>query len=410
MECTNKPATLIDLAADFVKTLNLAMPSFDLKKIEQLEELQTLQDRITKIMMKLEKSEENASLLLDQLERSVYECRDVVYIRKDGALKGIISRDTVKPEIRPIQKLETDCNCTNYLDFDFKEIQDYFIVETEKKLRELDDSLKTVILGVFDHDYRTYKPFTCIIAIYIPEGYVYLIDAIKFRFIIPELRLFKCGVKKVFASQYDVDRIIDDFGLIGCYCNFNTSPFEIVVDWRIRPINEVFISVIGDIMAKTAEKVNLKISTEIHIPQQKEPILEFIDNFQLGNVNIETVEDLFKLRDYLARTNNEGAQYVMTDKQLFNLIVNMPSSLEELEALLGRMSPVLRLHAIDFLLIMNRKSKVFSLEELKSKKETLELNSQPLNNPNSLENDKKSKFYNFNEFEESDLEISCESE
>ena len=63
MESAEKTSSLIDMAADFVKTLNLSMPSFDLKKLEQLEQLQALQARISKIMLNLEKAEENAYLI-----------------------------------------------------------------------------------------------------------------------------------------------------------------------------------------------------------------------------------------------------------------------------------------------------------------------------------------------------------
>ena len=408
MENKQDQVSLIDLAADFVKTLNLAIPSFELKNNSELEQLQKLKKRIGEIMMKLEKSEENASLLLDQLENPIHECKDVVYIRKDGNLKAVISRDIIKPVVKPVNKLEIQCNCKVQIETKFKGIQGYFIVETEKNLRELDSTLETVIVGVFDHKYRSYEPYTCIIAVYVPDGFIYIIDAIKFRNLIPDLKLLKCDIKKVFVSQYDVEKITRDFGSIGCYCNYNLPESEIFIDWRIRPITEVFVGVIGDTMAKTAEKLNTGISTDVFFPSQKNSISEFLNNFQIDDMNAKTVEDLFKLREYLAKLNNEGVQYVMTDSQLINLATNLPSSLEEFEVLFERMSPIVRLHVDDFLLIMNRKNKIFSLEQLKSKNPdaNFDVSSNQLNS--CLASERSERFYK-NNSEESDLEISCES-
>lgn len=410
MENKEDRVSLMDFAAKFVKTLNLAMPNFNLQNISELEHLQKLQRRISEIMAKIEKAEENSCSLLDQLENPIHECKDVVYVRKDNNLRAIISRDIIKPIIRPVDKLEIQCNCEIHIETHFRAIQGYFIVETEKNLRELDSSLQNVIIGIFDHEYRSYEPYTCIIAVYVPDGFIYIIDAIKFRSLIPDLRLLKCGVRKLFSSQFDVERIIEDFGSVCCYCNYNLPKNEMFIDWRIRPIGEVFIGVIGDILTKTAEKFNTGISAEIYSPLQRNLFSEFLSNVQLGGeISADTIEDLYKLREYLAKLNNEGVQYVMTDTQLVNLAINLPSSLEEFEALFERMSPIVRLHVDDFLLIMNRKNKIFSLEQLKRKNS---IDGFPISDSQispSIASGKPESLYE-NHSQESDLEISCETD
>lgn len=398
MEDKDEDLSLMNLTAEFVKTLNSSIQSFNLKDISEVEQIQLLQQRIAKVMNLFEKSEENASVLLKQLGKSINECKDVVYIRKEGNLRAIVSRDIIKPVIRPVTKLEIECDCIFEVEERFEESKGYFSVETEEDLRKLDNMLSTVIVSVFDHKYRSYEPFTCIISLYVPAGFIYIIDAIKFRDIIPSLKLFRCGINKIFTSQFDVQRIFEDFGSCGCYKNFNIPHADLFVDWRIRPINETFNSIMCDIMIKTAEKINLQLPTECYKPVKCNEIEDFMEEFDLSELSADIVEDLLKLREYLARNNDEGVQYVMTNKQLYNLIVNMPTSLEEFESLFERMSSVLRLHAGDFLIILKRKSKIFSLENLKCKQEV---------NKDETKDDRLD-YCTIEESQESDLEISEE--
>lgn len=405
MHNASKPKTLMGFTSEFVKTLNVAIPNFNLKDFEEVSEIQALQQRLNSIMGKLASSEENASVLLDQIENSSPTCKDVVYVRHDNNLKAIVSRDIIKPKIRALQKLQIDCTCDWQIKKQFQASKGFFIVETEEKLREVDSALNEAVVGVFSHSYRTYTPFCCIIALYSPDGYIYIIDAIKFRTIIPGLRLLKCGVKKVFTSRRAVDAIFTDFGTMGCYRNFDIPASDFYVDWRIRPINEAFEGIICDDLMKAVEKLNMGLPTELHVPTVEDATANFLGEFNLTEVSAEIVKNLLNFRDYLAKLNDEGPQYVISDKQLYNLIVNMPSSLEEFESLFDRMSAVLRLHASDFMIILNRKSKIFSLEQLKSKRLENEINEARLNDKRGHD---EFKCRNIEESEESELEISEE--
>lgn len=355
---------LVELTASFVKELNSAIEEFT---DEDLETIELITNKMRSIMKKCENSENNINIAISKIEDAQKTCSDVVYIRKDGDLRAIISRDVVKPNIRPVEKLNISCNCLFEPIGSFEDNKGYIIIETEESLLKLDLSLNNVVMGVYDHDYRSFDGFCCYIGLYLQSGHIYIIDTIKFRDYIPKLRLLTCEVKKIITSQYGVDRLIKDFGTFGCYQNFNVSDTNIIVDWRIRPLNEVFLNIICNDLINAVEKYNSNLITERHDPEAVNEIQEFRDYFNIPNSLIGLVEELIKLRSYLAKNNNESPQYIMTNTQLYQLLLNMPKSVNEVEHLLLRMSSVLRLHVGDFLIILNQKSKVFSIEDLKTK-------------------------------------------
>ncbi|KAM0681592.1 Exosome component 10 [Glugoides intestinalis] len=370
---------LVDLVAEFVKTLNTAIVQVDTRNREHIMLLEQLKDKIKHIMGLCERSEEIISSSLAKIEESVRECNDIVYIRKDNKIRAIVSRDVLKPVIMPIEKQLTECTCLFELPEYVKEYEGYTIIDTEETLRKMDKTLSTTIVAVFDHDYRSFEGFTCYIALFTLHGQIYIIDAIKFRGVIPQLRLLKCGVKKIFCSQMDVERLIKDFGHIGCYQNYNVPEPDVFIDWRIRPFNSIIGEIICAKLFNTVEKLNKHFLTERHIITEKNEISEFIDLYNIEESLLNIAVDLLNLRVYLAKKNNESLQYIITNPQLYTLLVKLPKNMLEFEALFSRMSPVLRLHANDFLIVLNRGSKEFSLENLKSAL-PIELPSANINN------------------------------
>ncbi|ELA42896.1 uncharacterized protein VICG_00211 [Vittaforma corneae ATCC 50505] len=358
---------LMDLAAEFVKQLNSAIGQLDTQNENHAGPIEKLADKISKTMKRCEASEDFINMLISKIEDSLKECRDVVYVRKDGNICAIVSRDIVKPNINTTSKLNIECTCL-FAPFEkFEENKGYIIIDSEESLRKLDSMLENVILGVFDHDYRSFEGFSCFIGLYVPNGYIYIIDTVKFRDIIPQLRLLTCGVKKIICSQRDVDRLVKDFGSIGCYQNFNVPDSNVYIDWRIRPLNEVLCCIICSELINAVEKHNLGMAHERHQMQPTNEMNDFMNFYGVHASFRNVAEDLMKLRVYLAKKNDESLQYVMTDIQLYQLILNMPSNVDEFEFLLNRMSSILRLHVGDVLLILNQKSRMFSLESLKSK-------------------------------------------
>lgn len=361
------PGMLMNLTAEFVKTVNMIIQKMDTRNKDHMKIIDELRSKIKKVMMKCENSEFLVNSILSKIEENKKTCNDVVYVRKEGNIKAIISRDVLKPTIYDVKKLEIHCECLMSPFGVFNTFNGYFIVEKEEDLRVLDSHLKEVVLCIFDHEYRSFEGFTCLIGIYVPEGYVYIIDALKFRDVIAQLRLFTCQVKKIFHSQKDVERVLNDFGSMGCYQNFNVPESNVYVDWRIRPLNEILCSIICSELIETVEKVNNRFITEVHEKSTKNELEEFLNTYNLGDTLSDLTSDLLKLRTYLARNNDESVQFVMTDDQLYSIIINKPSNVQEFEVLFERMSSVLRLHVGDFLLILNKKSPGFSLENLKTK-------------------------------------------
>ncbi|KAM0685575.1 hypothetical protein COBT_003213, partial [Conglomerata obtusa] len=60
-------------------------------------------------------------------------------------------------------------------------------------------------------------------------------------------------------------------------------------------------------------------------------------NFFFKEDNRNSVNAIIKLRYFIAKNNNECIEYVMTDKQLLDLIYTKPLNREEFIDCLGRM-------------------------------------------------------------------------
>lgn len=358
---------LMDLTAEFVKTINMTIRLMDPKNKDHMKIIDDLKLKIKRIMSKCENSEFLVNSLVSKMEENNKKCEDIVYVRREGSIKAIVSRDVLKPVLCNVKKLEIHCECLMSPFEAFNPFSGYFIIENEEDLRILDSHLKEVVIGIFDHEYRSFEGFTCLIGIYVPEGHVYIIDALKFRDIITQLRLFTCQVKKIFCSQNNVERVLDDFGSMGCYQNFNVPESDVYIDWRIRPLNEILCSIICNELTIAVEKVNNRFITERYEKTSVNELECFLDSYNLGSSLSDLSSDLLKLRTYLARNNDESVQFVMTDDQLYSILINRPSNVQEFEVLFERMSSVLRLHVGDFLLVLNKKPQGFSLENLKAK-------------------------------------------
>lgn len=369
----------MELTAEFVKTLNAKIAGMDVNDKRMLESMEHLKEQILGIMKIFETSEQTLNRILNKIE--AYDCDrkdEPIYIRCNRDIQAIVTLNEIKPIINNVEKLEDGADNLFSISSYFEPLKEYVIVKNEEALRELDSSLKDVCLAIFDHEYRSYEGFTCFLAIYLPSGYLYIVDGIKFREILPHLRLLKGDVNKIIHCQRCVERLIKDFGNIKSYQNFSAPDSEIYVDWRIRPLNEDLISIICRTIQDSVENINDGISTERHEASVINEIEAFAENYGLPP-NMDILPDLLKLRQYLARTNEESINYIMSDTQLYNLIVNNPVNLEEFEHLFDRMSSVLRLHVTDFLLIFRRRSKM-SLERLKLNPKIEEEYSRPISN------------------------------
>lgn len=360
------PMGLIDTTAEFVKRLNALVRDLDVRDENAMAQVDVLKRRIAAIRDRLSGAEARAIVLIDKLCTPPKEDTDTIFVRKDGMLKAIISESIQKPQVEPVKKADHGCNCSHSHMGHFSEPSQYMYIDTEAQLLEVDAAFVQVCLLVLDHDYRSFAGFCCYLAVCTPEGMLYMIDAIKLRTTIPRLRLLRCGVQKLVHCRRCVERLTADFGRMGCYRNYDAAEKDVFVDWRIRPLNETFVGIASECIREVVEKSNMQITSEKYEASPRNELAEYCERYQLPS-DCPFLADLLKLRAYLAETYDEGVQYVMTDGQLHAVLESMPTTIAEFDAAFVRMSSVARLHAGDFLLILKKRAKAFSMERLKIK-------------------------------------------
>lgn len=202
-----EPMDLLALSAEFVKKLNAFLRTVDSNDKNILVEINNLIKRITTLQYRLSGADADIMTMISKAECQNKPKLDIYYVRKDGALKMVISKNIPKPVVDSVEKNNFECNCKFNEFLFFNELQGYILIESESSLREVDSNLYQICLQVFDHNYRSFEGFTCSIAFYTPDGRLYIIDALKFRSIIPQLRLLGCGVQKMIHCRSCVERL-----------------------------------------------------------------------------------------------------------------------------------------------------------------------------------------------------------
>lgn len=358
--------SLIDKTANFVKLLNSMVKMINVDDKRTMEQVEHMKLRLQHIIDQTASSEMVALASLEKLSRADAQCEEPIYIRWQGEIRAIITLNMIKPEILPIKKNMDECICAPCQAPYFNEVNSIVHIETETDLFTVDNGIQYACIEVFDHTYRTYHGFICVIAVATPEGVLYIIDAIKFREALPRLRLFKCGVAKFFHCNECIRRLMLDIGHIGCALCFGDISTDVFIDWRIRPINPILTQYIFNSICKVIEKLNGGFSYERFIPAHSTEVQVITDEYGIDPHN-PALTKLLKLREHLAARYNEGREYVISNPLLVRMIEAAPSTLEELEQLAPKMSNVLRTHAGDVLIALNKKSQHFSVDRLKIK-------------------------------------------
>lgn len=355
---------LVDLAAEFVRQLNLFIRSADTSSTQTQRQIEDIKRRIAAIVEKTADAEAKAAMQLGKLICTAAPASNIVYVRRDGLLKAIVSMSIPKPAICPVDKIRLECDCQHHDFPQFKTTKEYVYIGTEEALFAADQTFSGVCIQVFDHDYRSFYGFSCYLAVYTVDGLLYIIDAIKYREVIPRLNLLRCGVQKLIHCRRCARRLMCDFGDIGCYRNYDAPEKDVYIDWRIRPMNEIMAEVISDSMMEVVEKSNHGVTTEKYAMEDENELEEFTSKFGLPS-GCPFLSEMLSLRAYLAKAFDEGVQYVMTDTQLLSILEHTPTTVTEFSDALPRMSSVMRLHAGDFLIVLRKRAKAFSLERLK---------------------------------------------
>ncbi|KAI4291455.1 hypothetical protein PAPHI01_0729 [Pancytospora philotis] len=356
--------SLLDKTANFVKQLNSMVKSISVDDGAAMHQVDELRRRIQAIIEQTSSAEARAMMSLERLCQAEACSSEPLYVRKDGRLRAVVALDMIKPKITAVQKVQRRCDCAQATHPLFERCARTVYIGSEAELVSIDRGLDCVCIEVFDHDYRSFHGFTCFIAVYTPDGLLYVIDTIKFRETIPRLRLLGCGVRKLFHCEQCAERLTADFGGVGCAWCLGGDAGDVYVDWRIRPVNATLLGVISESMARTVEKVNSDFSCAPFTHCETDELQQLSEKLGVSPLSTH-LQNLIKLRNYLALKYDEGQQYVFTDEQMLAMLEARPATREEFEQLFPKMSSVLRIHIGDCMIVLNKKLDAFSLESLK---------------------------------------------
>ncbi|KAI5149305.1 hypothetical protein ENBRE01_0822 [Enteropsectra breve] len=403
--------SLLDIVAELVKEINWILPSIDINNKQALDEIREIKEKMTSLISQTKQAEGKANQLLSKmLPQTPKHKDDFIYLRSNGAIVGVVSRNCPKPSIASLQPVNRECNCPFIINTTWKVPDSYTFVDTEEELMHLDETLSHASIQICDHSYRTYVPFICWIVLGTPNGQLFIVDALKLRRHLPSLKLWSCAVQKIIHCRECVRRISEELGKMSCYINFTLPIQHMYLDWRVRPINTVEMEYLINYSSDIAQNINTQAHYEKYIPEYSNKISKFMHKYSL-ETSTEFCAELYNLRAYLAEKYNESAEYVMNDTQLLTLIVKAPKTIEDYDFLLGKLSPISRLHAGDFILILIKNKEGFSLERLKTKNNTT--NEQLLVEEIAADTLSSVKYRNFNvtvEQEDSSSELVISSD
>ncbi|KAI5172432.1 exosome complex exonuclease RRP6 [Nematocida sp. LUAm3] len=280
-----------------------------------------------------------------------------------------------------------------------------FVESAEDMRRANERILGSSIVGmdVKMHRFRSYNGFMCFLLVDTFEE-TYIFDMVSLRNFSGELSFL--GDKKVFKIMYkmckkryliekDLKCIVEsavDLNSISDFVLPNLSYYQMankylsigikkqfhLVDWRHRPITqEMCVQMKQDVqhILKVFSVVSGKLSIEQFMKIYREPVEyvikekspEFFSNTYSIPVS-QQLTDLFTLREFLAKQEDESPAFIMTDRQMCILLKNMPSTPQEVFSLLPAVSPLFKANLNNFLRVLHpeNKSKSFSMQMLTS--------------------------------------------
>jgi exosome complex exonuclease RRP6 len=265
---------------------------------------------------------------------------------------------------------------------------EYIYVDTEEKLRDMVDHLKTqeeIAIDVEHHSMRTYYGITCLVQVSSREQ-DYIIDTIALRNleIFNEVLTDPKIVKVLHGATMDIQWLQRDFGLyivslfdtfhaaqalglkghslaflLQHYANFVTSKKYQLSDWRIRPMSPEqllyaradthFLLNIYDqlknalvqkdkiegVLEKSRQTASQRYEYTGYDPRYylksfdyEGGINRLISQFHITGPSVSVAKALFLWRDSMARKEDESTGYVMPNYLLVSLANRMPQTPE----------------------------------------------------------------------------------
>lgn len=266
--------------------------------------------------------------------------------------------------------------------------EEYIYVDTEEKLRDMVDHLKTqelVAIDVEHHSMRTYYGITCLVQVS-SRDQDYIIDTIALR----DLEIFNEVltdpkiVKVLHGATMDIQWLQRDFGLyivslfdtfhaaqalglkghslaflLQHYANFVTSKKYQLSDWRVRPMSpeqllyaradtHFLLNIYDQLKNALVQKDKVEGVLEksrLTAAQRYEytgydpryylksydyegGINRLISQFHVTGPSVSVAKALFLWRDNMARKEDESTGYVMPNYLLISLANRMPTTPE----------------------------------------------------------------------------------
>lgn len=262
-----------------------------------------------------------------------------------GAFVGLIGQNIIKPLVEDVEMhMRYECGC------EVPEIPASLCVFGED-LTWVDESninsflesvrnSKHVLMHAYLHTYRTYLPFTCVFLVR-TDCDTYVVDALKHKRLVAMLS-YDCTYRK-YMNGKTLLALREEFKVVPCCYSLVKVHECYFVDFRIRPMQD--------------ELLHLDITPE----KDDEAVLESVKQTEerIGAQNNITggkrkaLDDILKLRDFVAKNNNESVNYVLTERQLSLILEKMPKTKIQFKSVLPRCSPILRAHIEDILFILN---------------------------------------------------------
>ncbi|ELQ76328.1 Exosome 3'-5' exoribonuclease complex, subunit PM/SCL-100 (Rrp6), partial [Trachipleistophora hominis] len=262
-----------------------------------------------------------------------------------GTLVGLIGQNIVKPLVEDVElHVNYECTCdVSEIPAELRVFDENMTWIDETNKESFLESLKVckhVLMHAYLHTYRTYQPFTCIFLVKTHHG-TYLIDTLKHKRMVARLS-YECTYYK-YMNGRTLHALKEEFKVVPCCCSLVKTRECYFVDFRIRPIHD--------------DLLRLEVTHEKDAEASSEGVQQVVERMSAQN-NVtgrerKVLEDILKLRDFVAKSNNESVNYVLTERQLCLILENMPKTKMQFKNVLPRCSPILRAHIEDILFILN---------------------------------------------------------
>lgn len=361
---------ILNLATDLVKTTNNQITNIYNEYKTDKSKHQKLLDKIKELKSQFNENKISAriDLLICKLKNETKTNYKIIEVVKDNELVALITDNMIKPnsEYRKSIGTKVDCKHTLNYDLDFGENIDYIEIKDINELNNIQN--EPALIKLYKHTYRSYLGFTCYILI-ITKKCNYLIDTLKVRNITHDF--FGCETVKFFHCENCITFFEREFCDLSCVSIYNAeTENKIYCDWRIRPLHNImktFIQKDIKFMKKDFEKHKLYCLNKLQDILIKEKYTNdfvifnedieiyaenLINHFNVAKENKIMIMECLKLRDFIAKSNDESINYVMTDAQLIKLIFTKPQDRDEFIECFGRMSALVREHIHDFIAII----------------------------------------------------------